>query len=227
MRTMLRGTLAVLVAVAALGTAASAAFAQSTTMSPSGDSVSLSSAPVKIVIPTFFKSTTKERAYRGTTTCTLNGGSFVIPSTGNKNGPVTVSYASRPSFTGCTEITEIAEGKERKVPLTITTAGEWTLSAQYGTGHVTVTVPKEGLTINVNGEPAFYVKREAGPVSFNGHWENGFPPPMSVSSTIEYGGAVTLYEWEEGELHKEIDFPQVLETMTDTTHPASLPVVGP
>jgi hypothetical protein len=217
MRSMLRGTLGVLVAVVAVGAFASAALAQSTTMYPKGDSVSLNSMPITVPIP----SAPLKKIVGGNTTCTLNGGAFTVPTTGNSSGPEAVSFTTEPTFTGCTSI------GTAKTPVTITTSGTWTMSVQYGIPTAVVTIPSNGLTISLNGTPYLYVKPEHGPISRSGGWDNGFSSPLSVSSALDYLGPVTLYVWEEGENTKEVKFPETLQTMTDTTHPASLPVVGP
>jgi len=207
------------VAIMSIAAASPAAFAQSTTMYPAGDSVSLSSTPETIVIPTFQHGS---HFYGGTTTCTFSGGAFTVPSTGNSSGPVTIKFTTRPAFTGCTEITNI--GTKTKVPVAIVTEGEWTFSAQYGTAAVALaTSGSGGITIDVAGEPAM----ARGGSLFAGGWDNGFASPVSVSSAMQYGATLTMGLIEQGEKKVEITFPQTLLTMTDTTHPASLPVLGP
>jgi hypothetical protein len=199
----------------------SAALAQSTTMYPSGDSLSLSSIPITIPFGAFFRGTT---AYSGSPTCTFNGGAFTVPATGNKTGPVSVNFSTRPTLTGCTEIENL--NKKTKVPVEITTGGTWTLSAQYGTAGVVVTVP--GLTISVEGSPAWETRPEYGAVSLAGAWDNGFSAPVNVASAVDYGGPLKLYLSGGGEKNvKEFAFGLNLFSLTDTTHPASLPVLGP
>ncbi len=207
-----------LISALALGAFAlpSVALAQSTTMYPANDSVSLSSTPITIPIGSYVRGS---QIYTGSTTCTLNGGAFTVPASG-KSGPVIVNFTTRPTYTGCTEIEHV--NNKTKVPVTITTSGAWTLSAQYGTAAVVVAAPV--LTINIAGEPALTA---GSGISFGGGWDNGFSSPVSVASAVQWGGTVTMSLYEQGEKTKEVAFPLSLETMTDTTHPASLPVLGP
>lgn len=214
-----RCLLTAIIGALALTMLPSAALAQSTTMYPSGDSISLSSTPVTIKIPLFFKGQTKIADF-GTTTCTLHGGAFTVGG-GKKSGPVVVGFVTQPTYTGCTEISQLAGGVETKVPVAITSTGTWNLTVQYGSA--SVVVHNANLSINVNNEPGLGPSQ----VTFSGGWDNGFSSPLSVSSAVEYGGTVTLHVWEQGENTKEVTFPQALLTMTDTTHPASLPVIGP
>ncbi len=206
------------VAAAAAASAVVAPAAFATTMYPQGDSMSLSATPVTIPLGGFFRGA---NFYEGTTTCTLNGGAFTAPLT--KSGAV--NFTTIPTYTGCTEI---LKNKNTKVPVTITTAGTWSLTAQYGTAAVTVAIPRSGLTINVDGEPAWYGSSEWNTSSFTGGWNNGFTEPVNVGTAISYGGTVTFHLSGGGEKStKEIPFSQSLQTVTDTTHPASRPVLGP
>jgi hypothetical protein len=187
--------------VAALCAAAAAFATNSSTVYPAGDSVSASSVPITIT-------------GAATENCTLNGGAFTIPAANhNSSGPVTMGYSTRPTYTSCS-------GSWSK--LTIATSGSWTLAAQYGQVAATLTIPAGGLTLSNIGEcPS---GSNASTVAFTGIWNNGFTTPKSVSSTMTYAGPVTITACG---AKLPLTFEWALQTLTDTTHPSSLPLLGP
>ncbi|MGN6373908.1 MAG: hypothetical protein ACTHM1_13120, partial [Solirubrobacteraceae bacterium] len=144
-----------------------------------------------------------------TITCTLNGGAFKIPSSGNASGPVTVNFTTRPTYTECT------------TGWTVETSGTWTLSAQYGEASTTVTIPPGGIVFYYKGVAEGQNNESA--MTFIGGWNNGFESPVKVTSAVSYGGAIPIY-WEN---LKQTSFTQALQTLTDTTHPARQVLLGP
>lgn len=189
--------------------ASSSAFAAySSTVSPHGDSVSASSVPITL---------TSQLAISDS--CTLNGGVFAIPSKLNHNssGSVTMSYTTRPTYTSCSGNTSVA----------ITTSGTWTVAAQYGQAATTITVPTNGLTL-VWGTGNCTESNTTGPVSFTGNWNNGFSEAgLNASSAITYSGSALLHQVGSCGGGLTWTFGLGLQTLTDTTEPTLLPVLGP
>jgi hypothetical protein len=184
----------------ALAMSAPAFAAYSSTLYPAGDAISASSVPVTVTGPGGFINDT----------CTLNGGAFTIPGANhNSAGPVTMNFTTLPTYTSCTG----------NVPLTITTTGagvHWTFSAQYGQAATTVNIVPGGLIFNYLSQQC----ANQSAASFSGSWNNGFTSPVSVSSAIAYGGPITTN-------CGQFTFGVGLQTLTDTTHPASLSLLGP
>jgi hypothetical protein len=182
--------------------AAPAAFATAhTSMYPVGDSISASSVPVTI-----------ELGKGGTVTnCTLNGGVFTISTKGFSEGKFTNTYTTLPTYTGCTN------------GVTVTTGGTWTMSTEYGEGKLGLKIPGEELGIVITSGSLKYTLLNA--MTFPlGNWNNGFTSPVSVASTLQYGGAIRM-KTQIGE--PTVTFTEGLQTLTDVTHPSSLPVLGP
>jgi hypothetical protein len=197
-----RTLLVALVAVLAFGALATSALAQSTTMYPAGATLTASSVPVTITTGV------------GNTTCTLNGGQFVVPSTGNPSGPLTINFTTRPTYTACTPI-------GGKVP-TVTTKETWTLIAQYGNASANVKVPLEGIEISWNGQ---VIERttlgDEGPLTFIGGWNNGFTSPVTVGTAIQYGGSIRL--WNTISLkYRETPFSNALQSLSSSSSMARL-----
>jgi hypothetical protein len=190
-----------LLALTLLG--AQSAFAQSSHLYPASDTVSMGSAPITIswVLPLH---------------CTFHGGSVVLPAKGTTSGPITMSYLERPSFTGCT-----VEG----TPVTVATSENWTLSAEYGAANGKITIPAYGFEVlGPKGEVEMFNSQES--ISLNVGWNNGFSSPVSVHSALEVYGSPQLFWAFDGKYHAT-SFGSTLLTLTDVTHPASMPVLGP
>jgi hypothetical protein len=187
----------------ALLTASSALAVPSSTLYPPGDSVSASSVPISLALGGI-----KD-------TCTLTGGAFTIPAAShNPSGPVVLNYATRPTITECSGNTV----------LTVTTQNAWKLNAQYGEASPTVTIPINGLVVT---EPFCGDVYNKAAVTIGGAgWFNGFTSPVNVGSAIAYGGAATLTCLGNG-TERQLTLGTALQTLTDTTHPGSLPLLGP
>lgn len=195
-----------------------AAAAQSTTMYPGGDVVSLSSAPITIEGPNFKP-----------TGCTTTGGSFVVPSSRNPSGPVTATLKTLPTF-NCVEKMGVDKGV-------------WQISVEYGTGVVTLKIPPEGLLFKAPvakghecpAEECWFNQTLNGAAGalVGGPWNNGFRSPVVVSSAANFGGSLAVWHnknpFEGGfEGSETLTFKSTgLITLTDTTHPESVPLVGP
>jgi hypothetical protein len=191
-------------AVACLTSSAALASLPGSTLYPqhkTSDTVSLSS--TRVFVETFY---TIE-------SCVLNGGSFQIPEKGSKSGPTTANFITQPSFTSC-------ESVGRGIVPQVITRGTWKLSVQYGVPGVTITVPANGLEAIDSGKTVFYVNEK--PVEFFGGWTNGFTSPFSQSSVMTWGGRVNSPR----NYTLKIS-PNALLTMTDTSIPADLVVLGP
>jgi hypothetical protein len=173
------------------------AFAQSTDLYPAGDSVSASSFPVTMSSPT-----------TGSMTCTFNLGAFTLPAKGNSSGPVTATFTTRPTFTACSPGWQIE------------TSGTWTLNVQYGSAAATITIPASGFTVKQIG-----IVNAAGPWNLTGVWNNGFSSPVSVASSYALYQSKNTY-FLEGK-NQEFTFGSGFSTLTDTTHPGSLLLLGP
>jgi hypothetical protein len=171
-----------------------------TSMYPVGDSISASSVPVTI----------ENSEKKVIDSCTLNGGVFTIPASGFKEGQFHVTFTTDPSFTSCTK--------------PITTSGAWAMTTEYPSGQLRLTVPADGLIISPGcGKECEYLTINA--MTFPlGNWNNGFTSPVSVGSTMQWGGGIRM-KVSIGEL--TITFSESLFTLTDVTHPSSLPVLGP
>ncbi len=210
-RTRIAGLLVVV--TGALLAVAPSALAQSTTMYPASDSISASSTPITFGTGPLMN-----------VTCTLSGGTFTVPSKGNPSGAVSGTYTTLPSFTACTKNlsgeTVTIETKNIK--------GPWTMNAQYGVGNAQLLAPVEAIWVYTNGT---LLALSTGN-SLTGWWSNGFTSPFLQNTTTQLGGTVTLECQRSGSLCtggasvKQTVNP-VLESLTDLTHPASLPVVGP
>jgi hypothetical protein len=200
-RSIFRPVVGALVAALALGAVATSALAQSTTIYPANATLTASSVPVTITTPF------------GNTTCTLNGGKFVVPSSGNASGPVTVNFSTLPTYTECTKIGTAA--------VSVTTSGTWKLTTQYGTASASVTIPLEGIEIHVATNTGRTTLGDEGPLTFTGAWNNGFTSPINVSTAIQYGGSIRLY-WV-GAYH-ETPFSPALQTLSSSS---SMALLGP
>jgi hypothetical protein len=186
------------VAVTALWLAP-AAFAQSTDLYPAGDTVTGSSSPMTLI-----------NGYGLKTTCTFNPGSFVLPTKGNPSGPETVNFTTRPTFTAC-------GGR-----VTVETSGTWSISIQYGSGQAVVTIPVNGFAESAEGLGG---GNPAGEWKMNATWNNGFSSPVAVSGSLGFLPSSNTQNVE-GKA-KEFTFGSALDTLSDLTHPASLPLLGP
>jgi hypothetical protein len=187
----------------ALLTASTASAAAHTSMYPVGDSISASSVPITI-----------ELSKAEVSKCTQNGGVFTISTKGFSEGKFTNSWTTPPTYTGCTAI----EGKA----VSVATSGTWTMSSEFGEGKLTVNVPGEGQGIVLTVGSEKYTLLD--PMTFSlGNWNNGFTSPVSVGSTMQYGGRIKM----KGNFERPVTFSEGLQTLTDVTHPSSLPVLGP
>jgi hypothetical protein len=175
---------------------APAALAQSTDLYPAGDSVSASASPVTI----------------GGTTCTFNPGVFTTPTKGNPSGPLTGTFTTRPTYSGCT-----AEH-------TIETSGTWTISEQYGSGAATITIPVGGFKMSSYGG-LLTIINTASAWTLTGVWNNGFSSPVKVASSVDLYPSKNTY-YSEGAPH-ELTFGSTLGTLSDVTHPGDLLLLGP
>jgi hypothetical protein len=184
-------------------------------MYPASDSISASSVPVTFGNGPLLNST-----------CTLNGGAFTVPTKGNPSGAVTATFTTLPSFTGCTK--NIA-GEEVKIE-TKKEKGPWTVTVQYGLGTVSINLPVEAIWAYTNGT---LLGLSTGPNSLTGWWSNGFSSPFLLSTAMQYGGTVTFECQKKNFICSSPGAPvkqtinPVIESLTDTTHPSSLPVLGP
>jgi hypothetical protein len=195
------GAALALLALTLLG--AQSAFAQSSHLYPASDTVSMGSAPMTI-------------GWALPIQCTFHGGSVVLPAKGTTSGPITMSYLERPSFTGCT-----LEG----IAVTVTTSENWTLSAEYGAADGKITIPAYGLKVlGPKGEVEIF--NPSASVSLNVGWNNGFSSPVSVHSALEVYGSPSMFWAFDGKYHAT-SFGPTLLSLTDVTHPASMPVLGP
>jgi hypothetical protein len=174
-----------------------AAMAQSTHLYPASDTVSMGSAPATL---------------GGLLKCTFHGGTIKLPATGS-SGAVTLSYTELPSFTAC------AEG------YTVTVSGPWTISAEYGTDSGKITIPANGFVAKTaKGEIIF--QNTQGSTTMNATWNNGFSSPVNVGSAMEVWGSPS-FTLGGGNQLTPFAFGPALVSLTDVTHPASLPVLGP
>jgi hypothetical protein len=194
--------------IVVLAMSAPAFAAYSSTVYPAGDSISASSVPVTVTGGPF-------GIYNDT--CTLNGGTFTVGAH-NLGGPVTLNYSANPTYTSCTG--------NRTITISTSGGGAWKLAAQYGQAATTVTVPSGGLQI-FDGVCTYTSGSNA---AFTGSWNNGFTSPANVSSAITVGGAMGLTASGSGCAAGStftFTFGLGMQTLTDTTHPTSLPLLGP
>ena len=172
--------------------------ALATSVYPANDLVTLGSAPVELT----FNGSYYE-------TCTLNGGSFKLEYenkgiTHNIGGPIVMNFITIPTLTSCSG------------GWAVTTSGAWKLTAEYGKSTPVLTIPAGGIS-------TFGMSNSAATVGSPGAWFNGFSSPVSVATAVD-PGAVTAKLGSGG---AEFTIPQALLSATDTTHPGSLPLVGP
>jgi hypothetical protein len=147
----------------------------------------------------------------GKTNCTFNPGVFALPAKGNTSGPVTSTFTTRPTYTACDEGWKME------------TSGTWTISSQYGTAAVTINIPTGGFKETFAG--VTLAQNSAGPWTLTGVWNNGFSSPVSVSSSIDLYPSKNTYYYEGAP--REITFGSAFSTLSDTTHPGSLLLLGP
>jgi hypothetical protein len=150
-------------------------------------------------------------AQGGTTmNCPVNLGAFTLPAKGNPSGSVTGAFTTRPTF-------------ECKSPIKVETLGEWSISVQYGTGQATITIPAGGIKEWVGSLQTLSNTMNAW--TWNGVWNNGFSSPVSVPSSIDL--LPTEDTFYSGGEKRTATLGTAFTTLTDTTHPASLPLLGP
>jgi hypothetical protein len=144
-------------------------------------------------------------------TCTFHGGTVTLPAKGS-TGAVNLSYSERPSLTGCgTNVTAVE-------------SGTWSLSIEYGNAQGQITIPPEGLKIESSKGEYYFFSTSA--IKLNVAWNNGFSSPVSVGSAMEVWGSPEMWSFVDGKYHPT-SFGPSLVSLTDTTHPASLPLLGP
>jgi hypothetical protein len=151
------------------------------------------------------------------TTCTLNGGAFTIPSKGNPSGAVSANFTTLPTFTGCAKN---SRGEEVKVE-TRSTKGPSTITAEWGPGQITINPPFEGIWLYTNGAPYAISLAEH---NLTGWWANGFSSPILFNTALKWSGTVRA---EYGGGQGNMTITPSLQSLTDLTHPSSIPVLGP
>jgi hypothetical protein len=174
-----------------------ASAAQSSTFYPAGDTISVSSSPVTVTNP-----------LKQTDTCMFNGGSFVVPAANHKaSGPLVAPFSTLPTITECAGPAKLIFTSQ-----VVTSEEPWSISLQY-LGVPTINIPFGGITCDGT---------TSGGTTLPGVvWSNGFTSPVSVSSAMGLGG--TLERSGCGNLTIGLN----VHSLTDVTHPSSLPLLGP
>jgi hypothetical protein len=134
--------------------------------------------------------------------CTLRFGTFTIPTKGSSEA-VKANFTTRPSIEKCSS------------GWTGETSGTWSISAQYGTGALTISIPPGGLKIEL---PHLVVKTNAGEEwKLAAVWHNG-STAYSVPSSIYVAQSA---------LPKELTAGPSFFALSDVTQPSALPLLGP
>jgi hypothetical protein len=203
------GMVVVLASLISAGTALAGSIP--TTLYPTGDSVSLGSSPMTITGWPKFGSIPLS--------CTWEGGTFTMPTKGNSAGPVTTTFTTRPQLSKCNLL--------GSTTYSAVTSGTWTMTTEYGTAKATIKVPPNGIEIQSKGESGNTLiwGFNSGTMELVAGWTNGFSSPISVGSSIGINSTVNFFWYSYGE--KPTTFGPSLSALTDTTHPTSLPLVGP
>lgn len=197
------------------------AAASATTLYPAGDTISFGNSPGVSI---------------SGTDCTL----FIPPVTfTNSSGSGTVTntipnYDVR--FDNCYEMS----GDVKAIGPT-GEGGNWTLGIDYGMNTVSLGVPTGGLAIATNGSgDSGCTWTNTAPRTFTGYWDNGYGAPVNAPTNVTVpSGQITMtaegswgsngcallgtnqvfYVYPEGD--------SSFFTLTDTTNPNSLPLLGP
>jgi hypothetical protein len=195
----LRRTALVLSSVAAalaIVAASASAEVKVSALKPFNDTVSASSSPILIA---------------GVLSCTINPGGFVDPKEAGTSGVVTATFTTRPTIEDC------------PAGWSAETSGTWTLSAEYETGKVTINIPPGGFYVFNTARTTIYANTGE-EWKLNGVWNNGFPSPVSVPSTIYLFAGTHRNHGNVGQ-SPEMSIGSAFTTLTDVTQLSSLPLL--